>query len=217
MARGNAEGTGPARGPCEAGKLGSISCHRQPGSLCRTSLNLQNIESVIQDGKVVDRSFHSWFRTPFGGNSGITGESNPVVESLAKVAVMKKATFRGGNAEGGGQGATGTVTVPAGDPSILPPPGIETISTAIVTQGSPTLTLTIKGFNFFNKSQAFFDGLPIPTKRVSITEIQATIDANLLQRAGRFDVLVKNAPPNRYPDWGDGTSNTAHLIVNYRY
>lgn len=77
--------------------------------------------------------------------------------------------------------------------------------------------MTIKGFNFFGKSQGYFTNTPVPTKRVSITELEATIDKNMLELAGRFDVVVKNPPPTRYPDWGGRTSNTAHLIVNYRY
>ena len=182
----------------------------------RNVANLQHVDTVILDGKVVDRGFHGWYRSPFGGASGATGESNPVVESLDRVEMMKKVTFRGGGGEAG-QGATGTVTVPAGDPPLLPPPGIETISKWMITQGSPALTLTIKGFNFFGKSQVYFDNILVPTKRVSITELQATIDENLLERAGRFDVVVKNPPPARFPDWSDGTSNTAHLIINYKY
>jgi hypothetical protein len=180
--------------------------------------NLEKIDSVILDGKVVDRGFHASYRSPFGGASGAAGESNPVVEGLDRIEMMKKMTFRGGGRSGeGGQAATGTVKAPAGDPPLMPPPGIETISKWIVTQGSPALTLTIKGFNFFGKSQVYFDNLPVPTKRVSITELEATIDENLLERAGRFDVVVRNPPPARFPEWSDGASNKAHLIVNYKY
>jgi hypothetical protein len=202
-------------GTIEAGKLADlIIVNEDP---LQNIANLEKIDAVILDGKVVDRNFHSWYQSPFGGSSAISGESNPVVESLPRVAAMKKATFRGGPSEGGAQGATGTVTVPAGDPPVPPPPGIERISTYMVTQGSPALSLTIQGFNFYGKSQVYFDNCPVPTRRISITEVEATIDKNLLERAGRFDIVVKNPPPTRYPDWGDGTSNTAHLIVNYKY
>jgi hypothetical protein len=196
------------------------SCANKSGQihLLTTIANLEKVDSVILDGKVVDRGFHASYHSPFGGASGAAGESNPVVEALDRVEMMKKITFHGGGGGGeGGQAATGTVTVPAADPSLMPPPGIETISKWIVTQGSPALTLTIKGFNFFGKSQVYFDNLPVPTKRVSITELEATIDENLLERAGRFDVVVKNPRPARFPEWSDGASNKAHLIVNYKY
>lgn len=39
------------------------------------------------------------------------------------------------------------------EPIRLPPPGIETLSPIMVTEGSPPLTLTIRGFNFFRRSQ----------------------------------------------------------------
>jgi hypothetical protein len=163
--------------------------------------NLRKIDQVIFDGKKVDRKFHSWYQTPFLGSTG--GGGNPVVESLPWIATLRQAVFR---PRQGGR-----------DPLQLPPPGIETISPYIVTQGSPTITLTIKGFNFFARSQVFFDNVPIPFKRVSITELQATIDENLLRRVGRFAITVKNPEPLEIPEAGDGTSNRANILVDFRY
>jgi hypothetical protein len=46
--------------------------------------------------------------------------------------------------------------------------------------------------------------------------LQVTLDENLLRRAGRFPIVVKNpAPFERYRRWGDSTSNTAYIIVRY--
>jgi hypothetical protein len=91
----------------------------------------------------------------------------------------------------------------------------------MVTQGSPALTVTLKGFNFVRKSQAYFNGRAVPYKAVSPTELQVTLDADLLRTAGRFDLSVKNPEPlDPYfasQVWGNGTSNRAHLIINYRY
>jgi hypothetical protein len=39
----------------------------------------------------------------------------------------------------------------------------------------------------------------------------------MLRRAGRFDVVVINPEPLTAPKWGNGTSNKAHLLVNYKY
>ena len=163
--------------------------------------NLKKVDSVILDGKLVDRGYRAWYQTPF---LGTTGANNPV-EDLNWVVALKQATARGG----GGR-------ADAPDPENLTPPGIETISPLIVTEGSPPLTLTIKGFNFFNRSQVYFDNLPVPFRRVSGTELQVTIDESLLRRAGRFNIQVKNPPPLANPEWSNGTSNTAHLLVNYK-
>lgn len=44
-----------------------------------------------------------------------------------------------------------------------------------------------------------------------------TLDENSLRRAGRFDIVVVNPEPLTAPKWGNGASNKAHLLVNYRY
>jgi len=36
---------------------------------------------------------------------------------------------------------------------------------------------------------------PCRNKRISATELQVTLDDNLLKRAGRFDIVVKNPEP----------------------
>ena len=85
-----------------------------------------------------------------------------------------------------------------------------------ITQGAPTTLLSLKGFNFVAQSRVYFDGLSVPYKRVSPTELQVSLDENLLRRAGRFDIVVKNPDPAT-PRWGDGTSNVAHLLVDFKY
>ena len=187
-------------GTIEAGKLADVVIvNEDPLQDIR---NLQKIEWVIFDGKVQDRTYHSWYRTPFLASTGPSG--NPVVEGLVWVVSLKQETFRGERRGGA-------------DPVRVPPPGIETISPYIVTEGSPTLTLLIKGFNFFNRSRVYFDNIPVPFKRASPTELQVTVEESLLRRAGRFDIVVKNPGPLAVQEWGDGTSNTGHLIVNFKY
>jgi hypothetical protein len=188
-------------GTIEPGKLADIIVvNGDPLSDIR---NLQEIEWVVFDGKVQDRAFHSWYRTPFLSNVSRSG--NPVVEALPWVVALKQTTFR----EGEGRAA---------DPATVPPPGIETISPYIVREGDPTLTLVIKGFNFFRRSQVYLDNTPVPVERVSATELRATIDESFLRKAGRFGIVVKNPGPLRDNEgWGDGTSNKAHLLVDFRY
>jgi len=87
----------------------------------------------------------------------------------------------------------------------------------MVAAGSPTLNLTLTGFNFVRRTRVYFDGISVPYRRVSPTDLEVTLDENLLRRAGRFDIVVKNRGPLASPEWGDGTSNKAHLIVNFKY
>jgi hypothetical protein len=88
----------------------------------------------------------------------------------------------------------------------------------VVKEGGPTLSVKLTGFNYFQRSQVYFNNVPIPTRMVSRVEIEATIDETLLRTPGRYSVVVKNLgladPAN--PRLGDGTSNVAWLIVGYR-
>ncbi len=189
-------------GTIEAGKLADlVIVNADP---LQDVTNLHKIDSVVFDGKVVDRTYHPWFSSPFT----VTGlNESHAVESLPWVATLKQATFRGGSRRGGA----------APDPPQSPQPAIETLSPVMVTAGSPTLNLTLTGFNFVRRTRVYFDGISVPYRRVSPTDLEVTLDENLLRRAGRFDIVVKNRGPLASPEWGDGTSNKAHLIVNFKY
>ena len=51
---------------------------------------------------------------------------------------------------------------------------------------------------------------------VAPSSVQVTIDERFLRAPGKFDIVVKNPAPLAAPEWGNGTSNLAHLLVNYR-
>jgi hypothetical protein len=87
----------------------------------------------------------------------------------------------------------------------------------MISEGSPTTVVTLKGFNFVRRSRVYFDGQPVPYRRVSATELQLTLDENLLKRAGRFDIVVTNPEPLNNPQWGNGASNKAHLLVPFAF
>ena len=87
----------------------------------------------------------------------------------------------------------------------------------MIKEGSPTTVLMLKGFNFVRRSRVLFDGVSVPYKRVSATELQVTLDENLLKRAGRFDIVVTNPEPLASEQWGNGASNKAHLIVPFAF
>lgn len=174
--------------------------------------NLDKINTVIQDGKVVELGYHSNYSSPFANvaSGTVTVDALPWVVALRKVS-------RGG--EGGPERRFG----PAGsvpDPPDSPQPAIETINPIIVTQDG-SATITLKGFNFVRKSVVYFKGMPVPFRVVSPTEIQVMLDSEALHEAGRFDLVVRNPEPldSFYVKgmWGNGTSNVAHLIVNFKY
>ena len=175
--------------------------------------NLQKINTLVFDGKVVDHSYHPWPSDPFM-DIGDVVFGNPPVESWSWVVSLKQATL----AAQGGEGE-GAEAVKSGlpDPAASPQPAIETVSPRLVKEGSPTTTLSIKGFNFVRRLQVFFNGRSVPYKAVSPTELQVRLDETLLRTPGKFDIIIKNPAPVATPDWGNGTSNTAHLLVDFKY
>ena len=81
--------------------------------------------------------------------------------------------------------------------------------------------MTLRGINFVRRSVVQFKGNTVPTQVLSPTELKFTLDADAQKAAGRFDLVVINpAPVDTFYSrgmWGIGTSNLAHLVVNYRY
>ncbi|MEP7310210.1 MAG: amidohydrolase family protein [Acidobacteriota bacterium] len=148
---------------------------------------------------------------------------------------------RGGGGGRGGRGADPALLaarlkaledpLPAGIGAGRPPqPTIETIdsgrrdfadvdfSKTVVKEGGPTLTVKLTGFNYFQRSQAYFNGVPVPTKVNNRISLEVTIDERLLRSPGRYPLVVKNLstadPAN--PAIGNGTSNPAWLIVGFK-
>jgi imidazolonepropionase-like amidohydrolase len=165
--------------------------------------NLRNIDTVIFDGKVADRSFHAYYSTPFLGSV----DDIRVVEALPYTVVLKATTFRGGI----------TNARQPTNPVESPQPAIQTISPVWAKEGDSSVTLKLTGFNFVRGTRVLFDGVSLPWKFVSPTELEVTIGADLLKRPGRFDIVVNNPQPVALPDWGNGTSNKAHFMVDFRY
>jgi len=197
-------------GTVEAGKLADvIIVNADP---LQDIKNLDKINTVIQDGKVVELGYHASYSSPFSNVAAQTVS----VEGLPWAVELKKAS-RGG--EGGPQQRAGEDGSLA-DPATSPQPAIEALNPIIVTQGDSAV-VTLTGFNFVRRSAVYFKGRPAPFKAVSATQLQVTLDAEALREAGRFDLVVKNPEPLEpffvRSMWGNGTSNIAHLIVNYKY
>ena len=139
----------------------------------------------------------------------------PPVEDLAFTLIKKRAVYR--------EGQVGRVAA-----ARLAQPGIETIDTqrkeffdehvskVAIREGGPTLRLKVTGYNFFERTQVFFDNRPMPFDLKSITEIEVVVDESYLHRPGRYKIQVRNPPPPPNPVWGDGRSNVAWLLVAYK-
>ncbi|MGI9258650.1 MAG: amidohydrolase family protein, partial [Gammaproteobacteria bacterium] len=200
-------------GTVEAGKIADIIVvDADPLEDIR---NLREINSVIFNGGRVELGYDPAFEDPFHRSS----EMNPPVEALQWVAAFKQVAFnaRGFRFTGRPPGGPGT---PLPDPVESPQPAVEAINPIMVTQGDPTVTVTLTGFHFVKRSRVYFEGTSVPYRAISPTELEVTIDASLLHEAGWRDLVVVNPPPYN-PEigtpWGNGTSNKAHLIVDYRY
>ena len=87
----------------------------------------------------------------------------------------------------------------------------------MIAQGSPATNLTLKGFNLSANRGCSSVASSVPYRVISATELQATLDDNLLKKAGRFDVQVVNPEPLENPQWGNGASNKAHLLVTFGF
>jgi len=173
--------------------------------------NTQKINQVIFNGKTVERKYHPWSSDPFM-DIGNYSWGNPAVESLEWVATMKKMNTGG---YGGGGGRPAASGVP--DPAVTPQPVIESITPTLVTEGDPATTVVIKGIDFVRRMQVYFDGKSVPYKAISPTELDVMLDPSLLRRPGKYDIVIKSAGQVATPDFGNGTSNTAHLLVNFKY
>jgi len=161
--------------------------------------NMRTISDVVFDGKRIDRSFTPSYDTPFRGAGG----DIRVVENLGSTVELKEIAFA---PSGGG--------LP--NPERSPQPAIQAIDPIWSLQGDPELKLTLTGFNFVRRSRITFDDIAVPWRWLSPTEIELSISENLLARAGRFDIVITNPAPLENTEHGNGISNKAHFIVNFR-
>jgi len=199
-------------GTVEAGKLADIIIVDEDP--LQDIANLRAIDTVIMNGRVVERGYDIGYHDPYRRNS----ELNPPVESLHWVVAFRDASFnkRGFRYVGRPPGGPGT---PLPNPVEAPQPAIETITPVMVTAGDPTTTVTLTGFNFVRRSRVYYNGTPVPYRALSPTQLEVTIDSSLLHQPGWSDIVVVNPEPLNpelgYP-WGNGTSNKAHLVVRFR-
>jgi len=192
-------------GRIEAGKLADILIVNADPTV--DILNLRQIDTVMKDGVIQDRSYDPNYAT-LGAmfNNNTINDNRDLVEGSDWVAALKQATWRP-NVRNGGWGQTGGI-----DSMIAPTPAIETLSTYTLPRGTGDTQVTITGFNFVEGSKVLVEGQEVTATVNSRTEISATVPASALANLGLIDIVVRNPEPVHSHVWGD-TSNTAHILV----
>ena len=175
--------------------------------------NLRSLDSVVFNGRRVELGYTAGYNPVFR----VESELNPPVSRLMWVKAFRPFAFEGRGGRFNGRPPVGPGQ-PLPNPVESPQPAIETIAPLSVEAGSPTATLTLTGFNFVRRSRVFFKGVPVPHEAVSGSEFRVTIDSSLLHEPGWHEIVVRNPEP-LHPElgmeWGNGTSNEAHLIVRF--
>ena len=129
-------------GTIEPGKLADlIILARNP---LQDAANMRAVETVIQDGRIVERGYHANYRDPF------INLGEPSVDALPWVVAMKRVNRAGGE---------------LADPAYSPQPAIESITPLIVTQTAGSVSVTLKGINFVRRSAVFFNDRPVAEPR----------------------------------------------------
>jgi hypothetical protein len=169
---------------------------------------------VIQNGRRIALGYSPSYNPVFRRES----ELNPPVSALLWVHAFRPVAYKGVGGRFNGQPPV-RAGQPLPNPAESPQPALESIEPIMVTEGSADTKVTLKGFNFVRRSQVLFKGIPVPYRAISGAELEVTIPAELLHEAGWHDVVVRNPWP-LHPEigleWGNGTSNKAHLIVKYK-
>jgi len=198
-------------GTVEAGKLADIDIVDADPTV--DILNMRKIDTVIKDGKLVDRTYHPWYRGWLFANDPQHEAFGPNVAGLGWERGLKAATFNRPPFVGNLPQAPAPKI---SDPFNSPTPGIEAIDPHTVIQGAQDTVFDIKGINFVKRSVVYVDDSPVPTEVVSGTEVRATVPANLLAPAGKLHIVVKNPGPLANPEWGDH-SNEANVLVPFTF
>jgi len=198
-------------GTVEPGKFADIDI--VDADPTRDILNMRKIDTVIKDGKVVDRAYHPWFRGWMFANDPQHTEYGPNVTGMGWEAGLKAATFNRPSFEGLGPSKPPPAVR---DPYNSPTPGIEEIAPHTLIQGSPDTVFDIKGINFVKRSVVYVDDTPVPTDVLSTTEVKATVSQDVLARAGKLHITVRNPLPLANPEWGD-KSNMANVLVPFSF
>jgi hypothetical protein len=218
-------------GSIEVGKLADIDIVTADPSA--DILNMRKLDTVIKDGKVIDRTYHAWYRGYMFSNDR-TSYDQAAVSNIAFTNALKQLAARGqatpkpymtvtapngkevGILPGPADVRKGPGLGPVPDYALSPTPGIETIAPRTIVQGAPETTVTLTGVNFVKRSVVYIDDDAVPTMVDSGTKIRFVVPQDKLSGAGKLHVVVKNPKPLATEEWGD-TSNTAHILVPFAF
>jgi len=218
-------------GTIEVGKLADIDI--VAADPAADIMNMRKLDTVIKDGKVVDRAYHPWYRGWMFADDKVSYDQAPV-SNVAFANAVKQLTARGqavpkpymnavapngkevGILPGVADIRKGPGLGPVPDYSLSPTPGIEAIAPRTVMQGAPDTTVTLTGVNFVKRSVVYVNGAPVPTMVDSATKIRFVVPQDRFAGAGKLHVVVKNPEPLATVEWGDA-SNTAHILVPFAF
>ena len=218
-------------GSIEVGKLADIDI--VAADPAADIMNMRKLDTVIKDGKVIDRAYHPWYRGYLFSNDRTSYDQAPV-SNLAFVNALKQLTARGqaapkpymtvtapngkdvGILPGVADIRKGPGPGPVPDYSLSPTPGIETIAPRTIVQGAPETMVTLTGINFVKRSVVYINGDAVPTMVDSATKIRFLVSPDKLAGAGKLHLVVKNPTPLATAEWGD-MSNTAHILVPFAF
>ena len=180
-------------------------------------MNMRKLDTVIKDGKIVDRDYHPWYKGWLFANSR-DEEGGPVVEQAQWVAALKQATWRpnAGPTNLNIQGpAAPFPTVP--DLWASPTPAIESIEPAHHHSRQSDADARDQGLQF----RETFAGL---CRRSSGPDAGRQPDGNTGHdrfadsgqcRQSRGGGEKSDCPLDPYA-WGD-SSNKAHILVPFSF
>jgi hypothetical protein len=218
-------------GTIEAGKLADIDIVTADPTV--DIMNMRKLDTLIKDGKLVDRNYHPSYRGWMFSNDKVSYDQAPV-SNPAFAAAIKQLSARGqaapkpymtvtapnghevGILPGVADIRKGPGLGPVPDYSLSPTPAIETIAPRTVLQGASDTTVALTGVNFVKLSVVYVNGEPVPTMVDSATKLRFVVSQNTFARAGKLHVVVKNPQPLATVEWGD-TSNTAHILVPFAF
>ena len=172
-------GAGDRLGTIEAGKLADLLIVQQDPLV--DIANLRNsLELVMQDGKVIDRTFHPDFTSPF------PREGNPDREAVSgrpRISIFPEVVTEGSGSL--------TLTVRSGSPW--------TNGTQFIAQDAGEPPGPYFEPMFEPSAVVQVNGQDVATTFVSRKELQAQVPADLIAKPGVYNVTVRDRRPHDLP------------------
>jgi hypothetical protein len=154
----------------------------------------------IKGSNFVPQSVVSWNGSP-RATTYVSSTSLKASIAAADIADGEKASVSVTNPAPGGGTKSATFMVNN------PVPAIKNISPTSAQHGGPSFTLTVNGSNFVPNSVVEWNGSKRTTTFVSGSQLNATINASDIAKAGTAQVTVVNPTP------AGGTSNSATFTI----